>query len=131
VACLFIEKLTVMRFTIFLLLSILLLVAGSGNAGNLFNKTLFFQDDTKLYKEEMNARIEKNRERIKQLKSEIKREDKRAARKAERRIDKLEKRNKRLKYKIDHYDGKSSWLKFKKECDQEMSDLDEAVTDAI
>jgi len=93
--------------------------------------SITFRDEQEEFIKEMYARIESNKEKIAQLREELKKNKGRTGKLTEKELRELELRNKKLKRKVDKYSGKPDWKEFKKECDDEMNSLDEAVTDAI
>src|SRR4051812_33155088 len=73
-----------------------------------------YQDDREKARKEMYGKIEKNQEKIAQLRSELK-SGKSKVKKTEKEISDLELKNKKLKERLDSYDEKSDWKKFKKD----------------
>jgi len=81
------------------------------------------------FKQDVNATISKNEQRIAELNANIKKEGNRLDAKYQKNVDELQKKNEDLKVKIRIYetDKKQDWESFKREFDSDMSDLGNAL----
>jgi septal ring factor EnvC (AmiA/AmiB activator) len=96
-----------------------------------------FQDDWKRERDEfradVNRRIEKNQQRINELRAEAKNKKADAKEKYNEKINDLEKRNNKLKAKMHDYkdDTKDNWASFKREFNHDMDELGKAISDVF
>jgi len=84
------------------------------------------------FKSETNEKITNNEARIKVLKDEAKNSGKAQEMVYDKKIDLLEKQNQNLKNRLDNYDkGQTGWESFKKEFNQDMNGLGEALKNFV
>ncbi|WP_298223793.1 hypothetical protein [Flavobacterium sp.] len=81
------------------------------------------------FKEDVNATISRNEERIAELNKDIKRQGNQLDAKYQKNVDELQKRNEDLKVKVKIYetDKKQDWESFQTEFNSDMSDLGDAL----
>jgi uncharacterized protein YPO0396 len=89
------------------------------------------ESDFQKFKRESNEQIDANDKHIAELKVDIKNEKKEAREKDEKKIADLEKRNHKLREKLEAYhdDGKSDWREFKTEFNHDLEGLGHAFKD--
>jgi hypothetical protein len=92
---------------------------------------VYQQDDKAKFRAEINEKIEKNKARIAELRAEAKKDKDKMDAKTEKKIDDLEARNNKLRDKLNSYDGKSDWAKFKEEVNHDSDQLGTAIADVF
>jgi hypothetical protein len=91
----------------------------------------FYQDDKEKFKKEIHQKIEHNKEKIAEMRADAKKTKDKVDEKLARKIDNLEQRNQKLMAKLDSYDGKSDWTKFKEEVNHDANELSMAIADVF
>lgn len=89
------------------------------------------QDDKESFKQEINEKIAKNEQKIAEMRADAKKDKDKMDAKVQKKIDDLEARNNKLRDKINSYDGKSDWAKFKKEVNHDANELGTAIADVF
>jgi hypothetical protein len=107
------------------------IVAAKANVNVVDVKAVYQQDDKEKFRAEINEKIEKNKERIAELRAEAKKDKDKMDAKAQKKIDDLEARNNKLRDKLNSYDGKSNWVKFKEEVNHDANELGTAIADVF
>ncbi len=83
------------------------------------------------FKEEVRARIEKNKQDIAELKAEAKAKKEKTRKEYDEEVDRLEKKNEELRAKLDNdkSEAKENWQAFKEEFNHDMDELGTAIGD--
>lgn len=81
------------------------------------------------FKQDVNAKISKNEERIDELNADIKKQGNKLDATYQRNVDELHKKNENLKAKLNDWETnkKTDWESFKREFNSDMSDLGNAL----
>lgn len=87
-------------------------------------------EEWKAFRNESEAKIKNNEERITELKAKMKKPGKKFDEVYAKKIDKLEQKNKNMKTRIETYETiKSEWQSFKREFNHDMDELGQALKD--